>query len=382
MAKTSKLKATKVSKAQKKAESSSESSSSSSESSSESSSSSSESESESEAEKKADPKKESESDSDSESDKSDSESDKSDSEDEKPAKKAGSDKADSDKSDSESDAKKSDSDSSDSESEDEEKKESESEKESESDSDSKKRSASEESEESEAKKAKTEPTTVFVGRLSWNVDDDWLKREFEHIGDVISARVIVDRQNNNRSKGYGYVDFETKEAAEKAIKELQGHEIDGRPINVDLSTGRAQTPNRNERARQYGDVTSAASDTLFVGNLSFNTDRDSLSNAFGEFGSIVSCRIPTHPETQQPKGFGYVQFASVDEAKAAFDGFSGQSLDGRTLRLDFSQPRDNNQNRRGGFGGRGGRGGRGGFRSNNASPSPRNEFKGTKKTFD
>ncbi|CAG84877.1 DEHA2A13134p [Debaryomyces hansenii CBS767] len=282
--------------------------------------------------------------------------------------------------------------------------------------DSKKRKVEESSEEVEesteepvSKKPKTneEPATLFVGRLSWSIDDEWLRREFEPVGGVISARVIMER-STGKSRGYGYVDFDSKSAAEKALQEYQGKELDGRPINLDMSTGKPHASNPNtDRAKQFGDVPSAPSDTLFVGNLSFNAERDSLFNTFGEYGTVVSCRIPTHPDTQQPKGFGYVQFSSVDEAKAALEALNGEYLDGRACRLDFSTPRDNsnaprggfggnrggrgdfggNRGGRGGFGGRGDFGGRGGFGGRERSAPPRSapnsaEFKGTKKTFD
>lgn len=442
----------KVSKSKKVESSSSES-----ESSSSSSSSSSESESESEEEVKEKKSKkskkeessssESESSSDSSSD-SDSDSDSESEKEEKKEKKvkkeesSSSDSSDSEsekedkkkeESSSSSDSESSDSDSSsDSESEKEDKKESktssssssssssESSSESSSDSDSdsdeeeektetKKRKADsdveEEQEESESKRSKVEeePATLFVGRLSWSIDDEWLRREFEPLGGVISARVIMER-STGKSRGYGYVDFSSKSAAEKALQEYQGREIDGRPINLDMSTGKPHTSNpRTDRAKQFGDVPSAPSDTLFVGNLSFNAQRDNLFNIFGEYGSVISCRIPTHPDTQQPKGFGYVQFSSVDEAKSALEALNGEYLEGRPCRLDYSTPKDpSNSAPRGGFGGRGGfnggRGGRGGFnggrggrdsgfggRERSATPraAPNNaEFKGTKKTFD
>lgn len=275
--------------------------------------------------------------------------------------------------------------------------------------DSKKRKVEESSEEVEesseepvAKKPKTseEPATLFVGRLSWNIDDEWLRREFEPVGGVISARVIMER-STGKSRGYGYVDFDSKSAAEKALQEYQGKELDGRPINLDMSTGKPHASNpKTDRAKQFGDVPSAPSDTLFVGNLSFNAERDSLFNTFGEYGTVVSCRIPTHPDTQQPKGFGYVQFSSVDEAKTALEALNGEYLDGRACRLDFSTPREPSSAPRGGFGGNrggrgdfggrggfGGNGGRGGFGGRERSAPPRSapnsaEFKGTKKTFD
>lgn len=255
--------------------------------------------------------------------------------------------------------------------------------------------------EPESKKAKSEepagePATLFVGRLSWNIDDAWLKREFEAYPGVISARVITDR-SSGRSKGFGYVDFESKSVAEKALEEMQGKEIDGRPINVDLSNAKPKQQSgaerTNERAKQYGDSKSEPSDTLFIGNLSFDSTRDSVTEFFAEYGPIMGVRLPTHPETEQLKGFGYVQFESVDAAQKALDALNGEYLNNRAVRLDFSTPKP--QNERGGFGGnRGGNRGRGGFGGNRGGrdrggfsrPTGSNNtpvaFRGNKKTFD
>ena len=274
----------------------------------------------------------------------------------------------------------------------------------------------EEEEEESNKKQKNEesqePATIFVGRLSWSIDDEWLKKEFEHIGGVISARVILER-GTDRSRGYGYVDFENQSYAEKAIQEMQGKEIDGRPINCDISTSKpAGNNNNNDRAKKFGDTPSEPSDTLFLGNLSFNADRDTIFEMFAKHGEVVSVRIPTHPETEQPKGFGYVQYTNLDDAKKALDALQGEYIDNRPVRLDYSSPRPNNDGGRGGsrgFGGRGGgrggnrgfggsrggsrggaRGGRGGFRPSgsgaNTAPLGRSRntasFAGSKKTFD
>ena len=192
----------------------------------------------------------------------------------------------------------------------------------------------EEDEESSNKKQKNEeteePATIFVGRLSWSIDDEWLKKEFEHIGGVIGARVIYER-GTDRSRGYGYVDFENKSYAEKAIQEMQGKEIDGRPINCDMST--SKPAGNNDRAKKFGDTPSEPSDTLFLGNLSFNADRDAIFELFAKHGEVVSVRIPTHPETEQPKGFGYVQFSNMEDAKKALDALQGEYIDNRPVRF-------------------------------------------------
>ena len=72
---------------------------------------------------------------------------------------------------------------------------------------------------------------LFVGNLSCGVDDAQLKDFFSSIGTVVEAVVIKDRIKN-RSKGFGFVKMSTPEEAQRAIDELNGKELDGRPLNV------------------------------------------------------------------------------------------------------------------------------------------------------
>lgn len=72
---------------------------------------------------------------------------------------------------------------------------------------------------------------LFVGSLSWNVNDQMLSDFFASAGTVTSATVIHDRATG-RSKGFGFVEMSTPEEAEKAKNELNGKELDGRPIVI------------------------------------------------------------------------------------------------------------------------------------------------------
>lgn len=226
-------------------------------------------------------------------------------------------------------------------------------------------------EDTPAKKVKTEGninggTNLFVGSLSWNIDEDWLRREFEHFGTVKGCRVITDRESG-RSKGFGYVDFEDPAVAQKAHDEMKGYELDGRAINVDFSQPREKTDaspggfkqRANDRGNKFGDQLSPPSDTLFVANLSFDTTAESLRERLEQYGDITRISLPTHQDSGQPKGFGYIGFGSVSEAQAALDANKGQMIDGRPVRFDFASARPDN-----GGGDRGGRGGGrgGGFR--------------------
>lgn len=197
-----------------------------------------------------------------------------------------------------------------------------------------------------------ETKSIFVGRLSWSVDGDRLAQEFASCGEVVSATVATDR-NTGKSRGFGYVHFATADAVENAL-EMMGKEIDGRAINVDRSAPQDKAQGRENRAKAFGDATSPPSATLFIGNLSFNTTEDGVWSFFNDYG-VKSVRLPTDRETGRPKGFGYVEFEDVEGAKNAFEASKGAEIDGRSIRLDFSQPRDGP----GGGGGRNDRGGRG-----------------------
>ncbi|KAF9281929.1 hypothetical protein BGZ88_011294 [Linnemannia elongata] len=277
--------------------------------------------------------------------------------------------SDSDSSDSDNEEEKkddsSDSDSSDSDSDnEEEKKEESSESAASSDSEaSNNKRKNEAAAETSAKKSKTEDeaapaasATVFVGGLSWNVDNDWLRTEFTECGEILDVRVITDR-DSQRSKGFAYVEFATAEGANAALA-LAGKEIDGRSIRVDLSEAR---PKKEAGAKTFNNAPQGeASDTLFIGNLSFNATEDDIRGAFTECGEIISVRLPTDRETGQAKGFGYIQFGSIDQAKAAI-AWNGTDLAGRPCRLDYAGKKPE-RSEGGGFGGRGGRGGFGGGR--------------------
>lgn len=84
-------------------------------------------------------------------------------------------------------------------------------------------------------------TKLFVGSLAWATNDDSLKEFFSAAGTVVSANVIVDR-DTNRSKGFGFVEMSSDEEAKKAVEELNGKELDGRPIVVNEARPREERP--------------------------------------------------------------------------------------------------------------------------------------------
>ena len=72
---------------------------------------------------------------------------------------------------------------------------------------------------------------IYIGNLPWSYRDENLKELFEEHGEVTSAKVIVDRMSG-RSRGFGFVEMESKEAGEAAIEALDGNDFGGRDLRV------------------------------------------------------------------------------------------------------------------------------------------------------
>lgn len=85
---------------------------------------------------------------------------------------------------------------------------------------------------------------LFIGSLAYATTDDSLKAFFETIGEVSSARVVTDR-DTGRSKGFGFVEFADEANNQKAIDDLNGKELDGRAINVNLARPKEDRPRRD-----------------------------------------------------------------------------------------------------------------------------------------
>ena len=105
-----------------------------------------------------------------------------------------------------------------------------------------------------------------------------------------------------------------------------------------------------------------ANKKLYVGNLSYNTNDESLSAAFAAFGTVESCRVIMDRESGRSKGFGFVEMSTPEEAQEAISGLDGREVEGRAIRVSEARPQEGGGGRGGGGGGRGFGGGGGGGR--------------------
>lgn len=91
---------------------------------------------------------------------------------------------------------------------------------------------------------------------------------------------------------------------------------------------------------------------IYVGNLPFSADQQTLADTFSPYGTVDSANVVTDRDTGQSRGFGFVEMSTDSEAQRAIQELNGHSLDGRALRVNEAKPKTSG----------GGGGGGGGFR--------------------
>ena len=85
---------------------------------------------------------------------------------------------------------------------------------------------------------------------------------------------------------------------------------------------------------------------LYVGNISFRMTDDDLQKVFAEYGTVQSATMVMDRETGRPRGFGFVEMSTAEEAQAAITGLDGAMVEGRNLRVNVARPREDRGPRR------------------------------------
>ncbi len=97
---------------------------------------------------------------------------------------------------------------------------------------------------------------------------------------------------------------------------------------------------------------------LYVGNLTYDTNESTIEELFKTHGSVTSVALITDRDTGRPKGFGFVEMGTAEEAQAAKSALDGTDLGGRAIKVDIAKEREpRSGGSRGGYGGGGGGGG-------------------------
>ncbi|KAI3451045.1 hypothetical protein Pfo_007710 [Paulownia fortunei] len=175
--------------------------------------------------------------------------------------------------------------------------------------------------------------TVFAYQMPLKATERDVFNFFSQAGKVRDVKLIMDR-NSRRSKGVGYIEFVDAMSVPMAIA-MSGHLFLGQPIMVKPSEAEKNLVQSNTSAGGSGVAGpyGAADRKLYVGNLHFNMTEFQLRQIFEAFGPVELVQLPTDPETGHCKGFGFVQFAQLEHAKAAQSLNGKLEIAGRTIKV-------------------------------------------------
>jgi len=213
----------------------------------------------------------------------------------------------------------------------------------------KKRKADSDAEEPAAKRPRSDGdasnTRVFVGNLPFTIDDDQIRAVFKDVGgEIVDIHWVTDRQTG-KFYGNGFLEFDSADAAAAAVA-MGGTDVGGRPVRCDFAQPKGdrkaapggQTPRGEKKAFNARPPTPKPEGctTVFLGNLSFQIDEDTVRKTFSDCGEISAIRWVERDG--QFKGCGFVEFADSSATDAAV-AKNGQDVLGRAMRVDYSAPR-------------------------------------------
>ncbi|CAB3406939.1 unnamed protein product [Caenorhabditis bovis] len=190
-------------------------------------------------------------------------------------------------------------------------------------------------------------SALFVKNLSFDTTDSALDTLFrKRFGDKIKSAQISKKLNpadpsKNLSMGFGFVQFYRAQDAKEALKSMQGELLDGHCLELKIS----HRENANIGALKRKDVQNkeqGENTKLLVRNIPFEANIKEIESLFETFGEVKNIRIPRKPgEKNQHRGFGFVDFISVDEARRAFEALVHSThLYGRRLVLEWAKEDD------------------------------------------
>lgn len=184
----------------------------------------------------------------------------------------------------------------------------------------------------------------FTNLYIKNVDPEVTQEEFEQLftkfGNVTSALISVDEEGRN--KGFGFVNYERHEEAQKAVDELHESDFHGKTLFVSRAQKKAEREEelrksyeqaKMEKLSKYQGV------NLYIKNLEDDVDDDKLHAEFEPFGTVTSCKV-MRDDKGTSKGFGFVCFSSPDEATKAVAEMNNKMIGSKPLYVSMAQRRE------------------------------------------
>ncbi|ESQ28031.1 hypothetical protein EUTSA_v10018219mg [Eutrema salsugineum] len=187
-------------------------------------------------------------------------------------------------------------------------------------------------------------TNVYVKNLPKEITDDELKKTFGKYGDISSAVVMKDQSGNSRC--FGFVNFESPEAAAVAVEKMNGISL-GEDV---LYVGRAQKKSEREEElrrkfeqERISRFEKLQGSNLYLKNLDDSVNDEKLKEMFSEYGNVTSCKVMMNSQGLS-RGFGFVAYSNPEEASRALNEMNGKMIGRKPLYIALAQRKEERRN--------------------------------------
>ncbi|PLN84484.1 hypothetical protein BDW42DRAFT_162694 [Aspergillus taichungensis] len=174
---------------------------------------------------------------------------------------------------------------------------------------------------------KTGQGNVFIKNLDSAIDNKALHDTFAAFGNILSCKVAQDEFAN--SKGYGFVHYETAEAANNAIKHVNGMLLNDKKVFVGHHISKKDRQSKFEEMK-------ANFTNVYVKNVDPEVTDDEFRTAFEKFGDITSATL-SRDQDGKSRGFGFVNYSTHESAQAAVDEMNEKDLRSQKLYVGRAQ---------------------------------------------
>ncbi|KAF2001998.1 polyadenylate binding protein, partial [Amniculicola lignicola CBS 123094] len=174
---------------------------------------------------------------------------------------------------------------------------------------------------------KTGQGNVFIKNLDTAIDNKALHDTFAAFGNILSCKVAQDEMGN--SKGYGFVHYETAEAATNAIKHVNGMLLNEKKVFVGHHIPKKDRMSKFEEMK-------ANFTNIYVKNVDLDVTDDEFRDLFEKFGPITSASL-AHDENGKSRGFGFVNYAKHEDASVSVDTLHDSDFRGQKLYVGRAQ---------------------------------------------
>ncbi|KAI9243401.1 hypothetical protein BDA99DRAFT_530510 [Phascolomyces articulosus] len=191
----------------------------------------------------------------------------------------------------------------------------------------------------------SDPSTIYVGNLDQRVTDTMLHDLFATLGSVNNVKIVsIRRHGPYPNVNYGFVEFDNKQTAEQALRDMNGRKFFNHEIKLNWAQQNAQQQSQQQQSQprqpqpqqQQGGEDTSDHFHVFVGDLARDINDEMLSKAFANFGTMSEAHVMWDAASGNSRGYGFVAFRDKTDAEQAIATMNGEWLGSRMIRCNWA----------------------------------------------